>query len=217
MFESFEKRQPRKSVVQPVLALAVHAGLISLALGGGPNLPLDRTPIPRIPPTIFVMPVTDGLTLPGGTEGVIPVTVPIEVPQGLPPLTGLQLVPGPRRGFDPSPYLTIGSPDSVGTPGVAVLTESDLTDPPRALHLAEPRYPEALRQAGIEGAVIVTYVVDAAGLVEPTSIRIVSSDHPAFAEAVLASVGTARFTPGRVHGRAVRVLVRQVIRFATRS
>ena len=74
---------------------------------------------------------------------------------------------------------------------------------------------EALRQSGIEGAVIVTYIVDAAGLVEPTSIRIVSSDHPAFAEAVVASIGTARFTPGRVHGRPVRVLVRQVIRFAT--
>jgi protein TonB len=105
----------------------------------------------------------------------------------------------------------------MGVLAAEVLTESDLTDPPRALHLAEPRYPEALRHAGIDGAVIVTYIVDAAGLVEPTSIRIVSSDHPAFAEAVLASIGTARFTPGRVHGRAVRVLVRQVIRFATRS
>ena len=48
-----------------------------------------------------------------------------------------------------------------------------------------------------------TYIVDASGVVEPSSIRIVSSDYPAFADAVLAAVGNARFTPGRVHGRVL--------------
>ncbi|HEV8125187.1 MAG TPA: energy transducer TonB [Gemmatimonadales bacterium] len=219
MFESFEKRAHRKSVVQPVLALAVHAGLISLALRAAPEPDRGETTRPIPARTVFVLSTqkTDGSPLPGGTRGEPPLPVPIDVPTGLPPIGPLK--PGPITGptFDPGRYLPGGTSDTMGVLAAEVLTESDLTDPPQALHLAEPRYPEALRRAGIDGAVIVTYIVDAAGLVEPTSIRIVSSDHPAFAEAVLASVGTARFTPGRVHGRAVRVLVRQVIRFATRS
>jgi TonB family protein len=221
VFESFEKRQQRKSVVQPVLALMVHAGLISLAVrgatGGLPDPIFDPVLVP-IPP-YHMQPATGASPSPsyGGTGGTIPVST-IDMTPDLPLLTSSVTVPISRPGtFDPRRFLIVGTPDSTGGPGVAVLTESDLTDPPRALHLAEPRYPEALRQAGIEGSVTVTYIVDAAGLVEPSSIRIVSSDHPAFAAAVLASVGTARFTPGRVQGRAVRVLVRQIIRFATRS
>lgn len=219
MFESFEKRQQRKSAVQPVLALAFHAALISMAVRGaasGPLRPVADPVLVPLPPYEMPQPVTGGSPSHGGTGGTIPVST-IDMTPDLPSLT-IVTVPISRPGtFDPRPYLGVGTPDSTGIPGLGVLTESDLTDPPRALHLAEPRYPEALRQAGIEGSVIVTYIVDTAGHVEPSSIRIVSSDHPAFAEAVLASVGTAQFTPGRVHGRAVRVLVRQAIRFATRS
>lgn len=220
MFESFEKREKRKSVVQPVLALAVHAGLISLALRGGSSASIAATPIPTVPPTIFVLPTvpTGGAPFHGGTGGTIPVSVPIDMPPDLPPLTPIVTVPIHRPGtFDPRPFRGFGGAPDTLPPGVAVLTESDLTDPPQALRVPEPRYPEALRQAGIEGAVTVTYIVDISGFVEPTSIRIVSSDHPAFGEAVVAAVGKAQFTPGRVHGRAVRVLVRQIIRFATRS
>jgi TonB family protein len=222
MFESLEKRAQRKSVVQPVLALMIHAGLISLAVrgatGGLPG-PVSVPVLVPIPPYQMTPTVTGASPSPssGGTGGTIPVST-IDMIPDLPPLTRIVTVPISRPGtFDPRRLLTVGTPDSTRGSGVAVFTESDLTDPPRALHLAEPRYPEALRQAGIEGSVTVTYIVDAAGLVEPSSIRIVSSDHPAFAAAVLASVGRAQFTPGRVQGRAVRVLVRQIIRFATRS
>ena len=219
MFESFEKQKNPKSVVQPVLALVVHAGLISLALRGTASVPHSEIPISEIPIVIFrtPAPLTGGSPVPGGTPGLTIVSVPIDMHPDLTPLTAeIVTVPIHRPGtFDPRPLLPVGAPDSVV--GGAILFESDLTDPPRALHLAEPRYPEALRQAGIEGSVTVTYIVDPSGFVEPGSIRIVSSDQPAFAEAVATSVGQARFTPGRVRGRAVRVLVRQIIRFATTS
>jgi hypothetical protein len=39
----------------------------------------------------------------------------------------------------------------MGVLAVEVFTESDLTDPPQALHLAEPRYPEALARPGSTG------------------------------------------------------------------
>ncbi len=219
MFESLEKQQKRKSVVQPMLALVVHAGLISLAIGSGTRGSKTQYPVPqvtRIP--VFQMtssspsgsPASDGMT------GHIPVLT-IDMSPDLPPLT--EIVPAPihRPGpLDPRAFLAVETRDSLVS-GVGVFTGTDLTDPPRVLHLAEPGYPEALRRAGIEGAVTVTYIVDATGFVEPSSIRIVSSDQPAFAAAVVESVGKAQFTAGRVHGQAVRVLVRQVIRFATQS
>ncbi|MEP7324924.1 MAG: TonB family protein [Gemmatimonadota bacterium] len=218
MFESLEKHRNRKSVVQPMLALVVHAGLISLAIGsatGGSSHRAADPVVQRIP--LYRMPEsgTSGSPASGGTTGQIPAPT-IDVAPDLPPLTEMATVPVHQPGpFDPRPFLTVGTRDSVVS-GVGVFAEPDLTDPPRVLHLVDPGYPAALRQAGIEGAVTVTYVVDATGFVEPSSIRIVSSDQPGFAAAVVESVGKAQFTPGRVHGQAVRVLVRQVIRFAIR-
>lgn len=219
MFESMQ-REHRRSVVQPVLALALHAGVISMALGNHQVTPAHRQGI-RTGDFVYV-PVsgspTTGLPSSGGTAPTIPVSDPIGMPDLTPFVPNIISVPLQRPGtFDPRRFLDTG-PSVIPVPGTdSVLVESALTEPPRALHLAEPRYPEALRQAGFQGVVNVMYIVDAAGFVEPSSIRIVSSDHPAFAEAVMAAVGEAQFSPGRIHGRAVRVLVRQTFRFATRS
>lgn len=212
------RAETRRSVVQPALALAVHVGVISLALGSPPATEPDR-PVDPAPGIVYLPTPPAAAPLTGVADGTglpVPVSVPITMPTQLPPLIpGSITVPLSRPGsFDPRAAL-IEIRDTVD-PGLGVLTERDLTDPPRALHFGEPRYPEALRKAGFAGMVSVTYIVDAEGTVEPPSIRIVSSDHPAFSEAVLAVLGEAQFTPGRVRGRAVRVLVRQTIRFATR-
>ena len=47
-----------------------------------------------------------------------------------------------------------------------------------------PRYPDALRAAGIEGVVVATFATDARGLVDPASIVIVQSPHELLSEAV---------------------------------
>jgi len=57
------------------------------------------------------------------------------------------------------------------------------------------------------GVAVVRFVVDSTGGVEPASIAVVSSPGPALRETLVDHVRPARFSPGRVQGRAVRVLV----------
>jgi protein TonB len=80
----------------------------------------------------------------------------------------------------------------------------------------QPRYPETLRQARVEGEVEVEFVVDTLGRVERGSLRILRSDHELFAAAVRAALPGMRFLPAEAGGRRVRQLVRQPFSFAVR-
>jgi TonB family protein len=72
-----------------------------------------------------------------------------------------------------------------------------------------PRYPDALRSVNIEGEVMVRYIVDARGRVEPGSIEVLSTTHKLFAEAVRRALLDARYRPAEVGGQPVRQLVEQ--------
>jgi periplasmic protein TonB len=101
-----------------------------------------------------------------------------------------------------------------GSSSVSSMTDVDqlpeLTD---ELH---PRYPEALRQWGLSGVVRLEYVISTEGRVDPRTIRVLESTHPAFARAATEAVRGARFKPARRGGRAVAVLVQQTMRFLNR-
>lgn len=64
-------------------------------------------------------------------------------------------------------------------------------------------YPEGARRDGVEGTVVVEFVVDEAGRV--TDPVVTQSPDPRLTEAALAAVRASRFTPGRHRGRPVRV------------
>jgi protein TonB len=70
-----------------------------------------------------------------------------------------------------------------------------------------PTYPESLRSAGIEGKVLVEFVVDERGQPVQGSIRVVQSDNDLFADAVRVALGRMRFTPAEVGGKKVSQLV----------
>jgi TonB family protein len=74
---------------------------------------------------------------------------------------------------------------------------------------AVPRYPDALKSVNVTGEVVVQYVVDQRGRVEPGSIKILSSTHRLFGEAVRRALLEARFRPAEVGGQPVRQLVEQ--------
>src|SRR6267378_1926265 len=57
------------------------------------------------------------------------------------------------------------------------------------------------------GVAVVRFVVDSMGGVEPASIAVISSPSPALWDTLLDHVRPARFSPGRVQGRAVRVML----------
>ena len=81
------------------------------------------------------------------------------------------------------------------------------------------RYPEILKEAGIEGAVVLDAVVDTAGRIERGSVRIVTSTNALFDAAARETIAGSLYRPGRWGGRAVRVRVTQpvVFRLAGRS
>ena len=70
-----------------------------------------------------------------------------------------------------------------------------------------PRYPEVLRSSGVEGQVIVLFVVDEHGRSEEESIRFVRSDNRLFEDAVRVALRRMRFIPAEVGGKRVRQLV----------
>jgi len=88
-------------------------------------------------------------------------------------------------------------------------------DRPVVLHagVVTPFYPAPLRSAGIAGGVLVEFVVDTLGRVEPGSLRVLESSHDLFSASVREVIPRWRFLPAEAGGRKVRQLVRQPFRF----
>ncbi len=79
---------------------------------------------------------------------------------------------------------------------------------------ASPRYPEALRIAGVEGQVVARFVVDGEGRVEEGTVKFVRSDNPLFDDAVRSALSRMRFAPAEIAGKKVRQLVEMPFVFA---
>jgi TonB family protein len=79
---------------------------------------------------------------------------------------------------------------------------------------ARPLYPEMLRRAGIEGSVLMRFVIDTSGTVEPQSVQVVRADQELFAASVRSALRQHRFLPAEAAGRKVRMLVEQRFDFA---
>jgi TonB family protein len=72
-----------------------------------------------------------------------------------------------------------------------------------------PRYPAALRRAGVEGKVVLEFVVDTAGRIEPRTVFLKHSDNPLFARAVRDVLLQNFYMPAEVDGHKVRELVEE--------
>ena len=189
------------------LAIGVHAVIISFGLRSTkrPGEPTHPVTIP----VIYSSPTT-GRTASGGgftvqAPGPITVTVPT-----LPSTFD----PGPLQPptFSPTtgPIAPWSSPGRDSLPYV-----SDVVDQiPEILSSPPPRYPELLRLAHIEGVVVVEGVVDTLGHLEKGTLRIISSPHPALSTSAEECLEGAVFRPGRVDGRAVRVLIQIPVRYS---
>jgi len=68
-------------------------------------------------------------------------------------------------------------------------------------------YPRLLRQAGIQGQVLVRAIIDSTGHAEPQSVQVIATPHPGFEQAARNLVLQARFHQGRFRERPVRVVI----------
>lgn len=78
---------------------------------------------------------------------------------------------------------------------------------------AAPIYPPDLETRGVEGHVIIRFVVDSTGRVDVGTILTVEATHAAFDRAVRDALPLMRFRPAMVGDRPVRQLAEQLFKF----
>lgn len=144
-------------------------------------------------------------------KGFQTVVAPTDIPTNIPPIN-LQ------QHFDPKDYTGTGVEGGIGTGIVPssdqVFMESVVEERPELLTRPPLQYPDLLRQAGVQGRVLVSAIIDTLGRAEPNSVKVVQSPNPGFDQPAKNMVLKALFRPARVHGRAVRVLVNLPIDFS---
>jgi protein TonB len=143
-------------------------------------------------------------------KGFQTVVAPTDIPTNIPPIN-LQ------ERFDPKDYTGTGVEGGIGTGIVPssdqVFMESVVEERPEVLSGPALQYPDLLRQAGVQGRVLVQAIIDTSGRAEPASVKVIQSPNPGFDQPARTYVLRALFRPARVHGRAVRVLVNLPIDF----
>jgi periplasmic protein TonB len=124
---------------------------------------------------------------------------------GAPPL------PAPTAGRTGS---ATGSGSGTGSGTEGGTYTSNLVDEPAELlnrgdvaRVLARRYPRDLQESGIEGRVVVQFIVDQNGRVEPGSIKVVSATQDGFVEATRTALQEFRFKPAKRQGRTVRQVV----------
>ena len=148
-------------------------------------------------------------------KGFQVLAAPIEIPTEIPPIDL-------TTRFDPRDYTGVGIEGGVftgveGGTGPVDLTqvyaEAVVDERPERISCPAMQYPRMLQQAGIEGSVLLQFVVGTAGRVERGSVEIIRSDHRQFERSARDLITRCLFRPGRVRADAVRVLVQMPINF----
>ena len=191
-----------RQVVAPVPedeATIVLPPFVDRPASGAPSRsPADPLPLPAAP----AFPTLPSMTID------VPTLAPVDLP-----------VPGPA--IDLAGIInrtTVLAPGSGGGNGDAdigdeVYTQALVDEPVELLSAPTPVYPTVLAGAGMAGRVVLEFVVDTTGEVEPGSIRVLEAAHPAFAASARTAIAGARFRPARARDQLVRQRVRQAVRF----
>jgi TonB family protein len=94
-----------------------------------------------------------------------------------------------------------------------VYGEAEVQERPHLVSGPALTYPASLLLSRISGRVIIEAVIDTTGRVEDGTLRVVESSDARFNQAAKDYVRAARFTPGRIAGRAVRVRFAMPVEF----
>jgi len=215
---SATRRRARGGTAASILVhvLVIGAAVVGTAKAGIPDdgpaevaLPVYVAPSPEPPSEPVKGPATANPNSASVASNPRPLPAfPVVVPIGIPPVAvGPSSLTVPADSFG-SGGLKPGPGDVVGAPsGDGPWTENLVERAAMPLGQVRPRYPDALREAGVNGRVVLRFVVDTVGRVEPATVETVSATDPRFGEAARRAIGGLRFRPAEAGGRRVRQLV----------
>ena len=230
MFETLIASKPKrqKTAGETALSVALHGVLIFAAVKATAAAPAKLREIMADTTMVFLKPpepepepepetpppeaIVSANPPPQGFQTLIP---PDAIPKEIPPINL-------NERFNPKDFTGKGVEGGIaagvvgGTGPVLAdetFLESQVDDPPQLLQAGPRLYPPALESAGIAGRVMLQFIVDTTGHAEASSIKVLSSSHPAFAEPAKEMVRKSLFKPGAVRGKRVRVLVQQAVSF----
>ena len=125
------------------------------------------------------------------------------------------LTPPPPPGLTPSKgaiTIPVNKPGANFGKGISNLFNvGDLDQQPVARVRQAPTYPYDMRRAGINGTVVIEFIINTEGDVIQTNI--VRSSHREFEMPALQAVSKWKFKPGRKGGRVVNVRASQLLEF----
>ena len=211
LIESKRKTGGRRVLGVGLASVAIHsvliAGVVYATLHAAPrddHVRMDTTVVLLAPQQRQKPAEPAPVQLVDALKGFQTVVVPAQIPTNIPPID-LQ------QRFDPKDYsgsgVEGGRASGLAPGGSEVYAEAVVEERPALLSAPPPVYPALLRQARIQGRVVVRAIVDTTGRVEPTSVRILKSPSAAFDQPTRDWVLKALFRPARFHGRAVRVFI----------
>jgi protein TonB len=204
--------------VHMVIIGAITAGTVhGTAMSKEKPVPvLLRFKNPPPPPPTTHMTTHDALPGPviGGPIQIHRIDAPLTIPYRLPPIDSSF-----GRGLD---SIVIGQGSS--SPGLAhaIGDGAERNEPrewvgadlqTRILASGKPRYPESLRQAAIDGRVLVRFTVDTIGRIDMSSVSVLSSTHDLFTRAVRDALPAFLFKPAELGGHRVRALAEMPFEF----
>ena len=103
------------------------------------------------------------------------------------------------KGGACQPLSSRQAPDTTVYDTTQVTTRAEIVSGPAL------RYPEGARDAGIQGSVVLSFVVDQQGRVEATSIEVLQRVDPSLDRAAVQYITKASFQPACISGAPVRV------------
>jgi TonB family protein len=244
MFEDLVVSAPVEAVRRHAAPLPVSVALHAAALAAALIVPVMRSadlPAPQFGPPVWIpLPMTPPppprpvdirvrvpAARPARTARVVD-EIPAAVPPGpsvpttepdalpvdegpAPCLFGCAAAAAPNGSGDGVPAGPDGSGEGAG--GGAPIRPGGKIQPPVRTVYVEPVYSELARRAGVSGMVILECTIDPTGHV--TDARILSG-HPLLNDSALTAVRQWRYTPTRLNGVTVPVLMTVTVRFIRR-
>lgn len=221
-----KQRSPGGVVLSVILHAAVITGLIAVTANAGQKLREDKVqedvafveqPKNEPPPEAEKAPPPPDVTVaPPPPKGFQVLTAPIEIPDKLPEIDLSKSVTNEEdfSGKGVAGGVAKGVVGGTGVVSDQPYFEFQVEKPALAReNNPQPRYPEMLRTAGVEGEVLVQFVIDTNGRAQMGTFKVLKSSHEQFTSSVRAVLPQYAFYPAETGGRKVKMFVQLPFQF----